>query len=83
MIDPRSYDYSKLMGRTAKFIPTACNERSKGQVVEYARPVKGRVTYINKAHGWFLVEYEIGGCTQCEGWKLADIGKDVTLLGRC
>ena len=81
MIDIKSYDYNKIMGRTVKFIPTACNERNKGQVAEYVQPVTGHIDYINKAHGWFRVSYQINGCALFECFKVCDIGKDVTLIG--
>ena len=46
------------------------------------QPVRGVIVYVNASHGWFMVEYTAGRTVQHECFKLVDIEKDVTLIGR-
>ena len=46
------------------------------------QPIRGVIGYVNAKHGWFMVEYTAGRTVQHECFKLVDIGKDVTLIGR-
>lgn len=71
-------DYSELLGREVSFVPLAVQSRGLGPMPR----VRGRITYIHPAHGWFTVTYEAGGYTFRESWKFVDIGKEVTLCGR-
>ena len=43
-------------------------------------PVVGTVSYINEKHEYFVAEYAFGSTKLREGFRFADIGKDVELI---
>lgn len=42
--------------------------------------VTGTVTYVNEAHYWFSVEYELGGIKRRTSFKFVDIGDAVKVI---
>ena len=67
------------------FIPFTMLDKDGGTKFEWGVPsaVRGEVTYINQAHSWFLVSYDVGGYILRETFQFHQIGEDVTLVGRC
>lgn len=70
----------KLLGRSVMFVPH-WNISKAGLHTEDAVPQRGRIAYVNKPHGWFMIELDSNPTQRC-CFKFCDIGKDVTLLGR-
>lgn len=71
----------KLLGRSVMFVPH-WNMSKDGVFLkkEDSAPQRGRIAYVNKPHGWFMIELD-SNPTQRSCFKLCDIGKGVTLLG--
>lgn len=73
----RSYELSPLMpppvavGETVSFVPAAFafgnNMTIRGETT--AKPVKGRVVYINRRHRYFTAEYKAGDQMLRESFK--------------
>lgn len=73
---------ARLLGREVKFVPVFLRNEKDGSKNKFdATPVRGKVTYVHEAHGWFLVTYRVGGHELREVCKECEIGKEVTLLG--
>lgn len=52
------------LGATIHFVPAAFVTEKKGTLpgkLEIPRRVTGRIVYINEAHSYFTVEYELHG----------------------
>lgn len=67
-----------LTGRLCRFDPFEFH-RAYGICV-LRRKVEGTVTYVNRKHGWFSVEWRDGECTQRISFRLSDIGQKVKML---
>lgn len=61
------------LGSACSFVPTAfIDVRTPGRPskqIETPRRVTGRVTYINRAHRFFMATFEVNGCTLNESFK--------------
>lgn len=44
-----------------------------------AKCITGTISFVNWEHSLFIVEYESGGTTQLEAFKIYDIGRNVRL----
>lgn len=74
---------TRLMGRQVKFVPACCMVHANGRPRDEVMPIiTGRVVFIHKDHGWFMVRWNAGKTVQHECFKLCDIGKVVVLVGR-
>jgi len=69
-----------LLGKRVAFIPTMLDAGGKTSV-DYIRPVKGVVIYVNEKHGYFTAEYYINSNYIRESFKFYDIGKEVMFCG--
>ena len=71
-------EHGELLGMQVQFDPFA---EMAGYGVEMVRKtVTGTVVYVNEKNRWFSVEY--GDPKQRIGFKFADIGRKVKLLGK-
>lgn len=73
-------DIKNLLGRTVSFTPV-CMMSKQYQRSGFECYVRGRIVFISR-HGWFRVRWYAGDTVQHECFKEADIGKDVTLVGK-
>lgn len=67
---------NSILGKKVAFTPTIVDSGSTTKV-DYVRPVKGVVKYVNERHRYFTAEYYINGVAVRESFKFHDIGKDV------
>ena len=69
-----------LIGKKVAFIPTMVDAGGSTKV-DYIRPVKGVVIYVNERHRYFTAEYYVNGVALRESFKFSGIGKEVTFCG--
>lgn len=75
---------NRLLGRRVLFVPDCLAGKEQGRpVIELQKPLSGVVDYVNIRHGWFAVRWNAGKTVQHECFMLCDIGREVTLVGRC
>ena len=77
-------DIHNLLGRQAAFVPFCMKDKGgkPSDQSKNAKPVRGVIDYINAEHGWFSISYHVGNYKFREGFKMCDIGTEVTLIGR-
>lgn len=74
----------RLIGCEVKFIPAFLRCDNNGGRPKFdQKPTRGVVTQAHEAHGWFMVSYQVGDLVLRECFKECEIGREVTLLGRC
>lgn len=71
-----------LIGKQVAFVPCFLYKKSFHDSNADIKPVRATITFVHPRHGWFRAEYPAGRTKQYECFKLADIGGDVTLIGR-
>ena len=61
------------LGAAYSFAPTAfIDNHASGRPskqIETPQRVTGRITYINRAHRFFVATFEVNGCTMNESFK--------------
>lgn len=62
------------IGQRVRFDPFAC--LTAFETVEEKKTTTGRVVMVNEKHGWFSVEYQLGGTFRIS-FMISQIGKAV------
>lgn len=64
------------IGDPVTFIPAAFRDHSSGFPCELAAELTGRVIYINEAHHYYRVAFDMPGCIGHECFKFFDESED-------
>ena len=65
----------------ARFVPAHLDSGKFTPEERRAATVRGTIIYVNYAHKYFTVEYELDGVTYKESFNFSDCGKTVTVRG--